>query len=74
MNKQPLDTARDTDLRLSQQAMQRAAQRARELAAQTGTAIVVSRHGVLELLSLDKETETQPLGVNEPHAPYGKKP
>lgn len=72
MNKQPLDTARDADLRLSQQAMQRAALRARELAAQTGTAIVVSRHGVLELLSLDKET--QPLGVNEPHAPYGNKP
>lgn len=72
MNKQPLDTAHDADLRLSQQAMQRAAQRARELAAQTGTAIVVSRHGVLELLSLSKGMQT--LAVNEPHAPYGKKP
>lgn len=72
MNKQPLDTARDADLRLSQQAMQRAALRAHELAAQTGTAIVVSRHGVLELLNLPKGI--QPIGVNEPHAPYGKKP
>lgn len=72
MNKQPLDTAHDADLRLSQQAMQRAALRAHELAAQTGTAIVVSRHGVLELLNLSQGV--QPLGVNEPHAPYGKKP
>jgi LDH2 family malate/lactate/ureidoglycolate dehydrogenase len=48
MNKEPIENARDADLRLSKTAMQRAARRARELAAQTGTAIVVSRHGVLE--------------------------
>ena len=32
MNKQPIENARDADLRLSSQALQRAAQRARELA------------------------------------------
>lgn len=50
MNPHPIDTARDTDLRLSSQALQRAAQRARELARQTGTAIVVSYQGVLETI------------------------
>lgn len=48
MNKQPIERARDADLRLSAQAMQRAARRARDLAAQTGTLIVVSRNGVIE--------------------------
>lgn len=48
MNQQPIETARDPDLRLSLQALQRAAQRAWELAAQTGTAIVVSHGGVIE--------------------------
>ncbi len=48
MNKRPIETARDVDLRLSQQAIQRAARRARELAAQTGTAIVVIDDGVIK--------------------------
>ena len=48
MNKQPLEQAVDRDLRLSQVAMQRAAQRARDLAYATGTAIVVSHDGVIE--------------------------
>jgi len=48
MNKRPIETARDADLRLSLQALQRAAQRARELAAQTGTAVVFIRDGVIE--------------------------
>jgi hypothetical protein len=50
MNKQPIETARDADLRLSSQALQRAARRAREIAAQTGTALVVTRNGVIEHL------------------------
>ena len=50
MNKQPIDQARDRDLRLSQVALQRAAQRARDLAKATGTTIVVSRDGVIEHL------------------------
>ena len=50
MNKQPIEQARDRDLRLSQVAMQRAAQRANELATATGTTIVVSHDGVIEHL------------------------
>lgn len=60
MNKNPIDQALDRDLRLSQQAMERAAQRAHDLAKLTGTAIVVSRNGVIEHLtpkSYDKLTE-----------------
>jgi hypothetical protein len=72
MNKQPIETARDADLRLSPQAMQRAARRARELAAQTGTAIVVSRDGVIEYIRPRLETTGSP--VQEPPAPYGDKP
>lgn len=50
MNEHPIDQAIDADLRFSQQAMQRAAVRARETARQTGTSIVVCRNGVLEYL------------------------
>ena len=50
MNDSSIATARDADLRLSMQALQRAAQRAREVARQTGTAIVVSHGGVIETL------------------------
>ncbi len=48
MNKQPIEQAHDRDLRFSQAAMQRAAQRAHELAKATGTTIVVSHHGIIE--------------------------
>lgn len=72
MNKQPIETARDADLRLSRQAMLRAAQRARDLAAQTGTAIVVSQNGVIEQINPMAETTGQT--VQEPIAPYGDKP
>jgi len=50
MNNRPIDTARDPDLRHSYQALLRAAKRAREVAVQTGTLIVISRNGVVELL------------------------
>ena len=48
MNKQPIEQAKDRDLRLSLAALQRAAQRARDVAAATGTALVISRNGVIE--------------------------
>ena len=48
MNKQPIEMARDADLRLSAVALQRAARRAHELAHQTGTAVVISRDGVVQ--------------------------
>ena len=51
MNKRPIEEAEDRDLRLSHLASQRAAQRARELAVATGTALVISRNGVIEYLS-----------------------
>lgn len=72
MNKQPIESARDVDLRLSPQAMQRAARRARELAAQTGTAIVVSRDGVIEHIRPQQEATRS--SVQEPPAPFGDKP
>lgn len=45
MNTKPLTQAQDADLRLSQAALDRAAQRARALAAQTGTRLVVRSPG-----------------------------
>ena len=47
MNKQPIETARDDDIRLSAVAMKRAAQRAWEIARQTDTAIVIKDGGVV---------------------------
>ncbi|WP_085315500.1 hypothetical protein [Derxia lacustris] len=64
MNPQPIETAHDADLRLSMVAMQRAARRARELAAQTGTRVVVSRNGVVTEI---EPTPTQ--AVPAAHAP-----
>jgi hypothetical protein len=72
MNTRPIATARDADLRLSVAAMHRAAQRARELAAQTGTAIVVSHDGVIEYIRPRPETGQAP--VQEPKGPYGDGP
>lgn len=72
MNRQPIETARDTDLRLSPQALRRAAQRARELAAQTGTALVVSRDGVIELIHPEPEPASS--HVQEQQTPYGDEP
>ena len=67
MNKPPIDTARDADLRLSAQALQRAALQAREVARRTGTAIVVSRYGVIETIR-PPASETH---VQEPSRPCG---
>ena len=44
-------------LRLSEPALLRAAQRARELAMQTGTELVVSRNGVIERIRPDQEID-----------------
>lgn len=72
MNKQPIEQAQDADIRLSVAAMRRAAQRARELARKTGTAIVVSRDGIIEHFEPDAP-ELEALSVQEPRAPYGDK-
>lgn len=65
---QPIETARDSDLRLSPQAIKRAALRAREIAAQTDTAIVVSRHGTIQEI-FPKEEVAAP-SVHESQASY----
>lgn len=44
----PIEMARTPDLKGSWLALQRAARRARLIAAQTGTAIVVERNGTIE--------------------------
>lgn len=68
MNKQPIDQARDADLRHSAAALRRAAQSARDLARKTGTTVVVTRGGRLEYL-IPEETVVG-LSVSEP-APHG---
>lgn len=50
MNLRPIEEARDPDLRGIAPALERAALRARELARQTGTAVVINRNGVIEHL------------------------
>ena len=67
----PIQTAQTRDLRGSWDALQRAAQRARELAAQTGTALVVERAGVLEHVYPERETSDAST-VQEPTRTYRK--
>ena len=63
----PIENAVNPDLRGSWPALQRAAQRARQIAAQTGTAIVVMRNGQMEHLypqpahSINSVQETSPV-------------
>lgn len=71
MNKQPIEAARDPDLRLSSPAMHRAALRARQLAAQTRTDLVVSEHGVLRKIHPANSSLSQQ--VQEPLAAYDDK-
>jgi len=71
MNNKSIDQATNADLRGSWQAIQRAAQRARELAAQTGTELIVSRDGMMERI---RPQPAQPHRlVQEPEAGYGNK-
>lgn len=60
MNPKPIQQAKSASLRGSWPALQRAAARARQLAAQTGTAIVVTRGGVMQHIypSLQSEAQT----------------
>ncbi|WP_295388860.1 hypothetical protein [uncultured Thiodictyon sp.] len=57
MNTKPLDEASDPDLRNSLQAMRRATKRAREIAAQTGTDIVVQEGSVIRHISPGAESK-----------------
>ena len=69
MNTAPIETAHDPDLRLSVSAMARAALRAREIARQTATELVVSHNGIVELLHPDQLPSSTPV-VQEPAADY----
>jgi hypothetical protein len=53
MNTRPIESAHDTDLRLSRVALQRAVKQAHRVAAQTGTSIVISRNGIVEQIAPD---------------------
>lgn len=70
MNPRPIDAACDLDLRLSLAALERAAQRARDLAAQTGTALVFRQHGVVQTVRPTAPANPAQ-AVQEPPAPYG---
>ena len=68
MNTRPIEQARTPDLRTSWPALQRAARRAREIAAQTGTALVVTRNGVIEHVYPQPQAPVPP--VQEAKPPY----
>lgn len=72
MTTKSIDEAKNADLRGSFPALQRAARRARELAAQTGTELIVSRGGVIERIKPTLDHAGQQL--QEPVKPYGGKP
>jgi hypothetical protein len=72
INTQPIEQANDADLRLSRAPMQRAALRARELAARTGTWLVVSEGGQVRRIKVEPPLSTV-MQVQEPTAPYGTK-
>ncbi len=64
----PIEHARDPDLKLVKVALQRAAIRARLIAAQTGTYLVIGRNGVVELV--DPGSPSPEDHVHECPAPY----
>lgn len=68
MNTKPIEQAKSADLRGSWPALQRAAQRARELAAQTGTELIVMRDGVLQRIRPRQNMGAAPAATpeNEP--------
>ncbi len=66
MNQQPIEQARDSDMRLSVAAMNRAACRAREIAVQTGTRLVFSRDGVVQIV---EPSQMWRGGATEPYTP-----
>ena len=68
MSMRPIDEARSADLKGSLAALRRAAQRARVLAAQTGTTLVVRRDNASESTN-PKPADTRK--VHEDSKPYG---
>ncbi|MBL8510428.1 MAG: hypothetical protein JNM52_02175 [Betaproteobacteria bacterium] len=76
MNKRPISEAKDPDLPLVGIALERAARRAWEIAAQTGTLVVISRNGVIEYLSPHQVVSMplkEALDIQVPPASDGKR-
>ncbi|MCK0506498.1 hypothetical protein [Aromatoleum anaerobium] len=75
MNALPISQARDADLRFSQKALERAAARASQMAAQTGTALIVFRNGRVETIQPagGHVSIHTPRTVKEPESNYGDK-
>ena len=67
MTQRPIEEAHNSVLRGSHKALQRAAMRARKIAQQTGTTIVVSKNGVIEHV---QPQSMQVIGVQEPVPTY----
>jgi len=65
MNRQPISLAHDPDLRLSEDAMRRAAKRARIVARQTGTQLVYCYHGEVLRISPDEQDAVEAAWVGE---------
>lgn len=69
MNQQPIEQADNADLRGSWPALQRAAERARAIAAQTSTYVVIAREGVIE--HIQPQSEKAVLSIGEKQKTYG---
>lgn len=65
MNQQPISLAHDPDLRLSEDAMRRAAKRARIVARQTGTQLVYCYHGEVLRISPDEQDAVEAAWAGE---------
>lgn len=65
MNTQPISSAKDSDLRLSEDAMRRAAKRARVIARQTDTQLVYCYLGEVLRISPDKQDEVEAAWAGE---------
>lgn len=70
MSPRPLDSARNADLPASYEALKRAARRAREVARQTGTLLVIGEDGQVRLIA--PQPESAAARVNEPSSGYGE--
>lgn len=65
MNPQPISSAHDPDLRLSEDAMRRAAKRACIVARQTGTQLVYCYHGEVLRISPDEQDAVEAAWAGE---------
>lgn len=63
MNTKAIETAHDPDLRAVPRALARAAQRARELAARTGTHLIIVEQGLVKRVAVAAASESPATGV-----------